>query len=79
MMAERRLWLMDGTREMTGIDLPNNGPTWHVKNADDLNGDSKADIVWQNDDGRAAVWLMDGPPIIAGVDLQNNGAGWHIV
>ncbi len=32
-----------------------------MKEADDFNGDGKADILWQNDDGTPAVWLMDGP------------------
>ena len=28
--------------------------------AKSFNGDGKADILWQNDDGTAAVWLMNG-------------------
>ena len=27
----------------------------------DFNGDGKSDILWQNNDGTAAIWLMDGP------------------
>ena len=38
----------------------NPGPTWHVKAAADFNGDGKADILWQNDNGQAAIWLMNG-------------------
>ena len=26
----------------------------------DFNGDGKADILWQNDNGQPAIWLMDG-------------------
>ena len=38
----------------------NPGPNWHVKDAGDFNADSKADILWQNDNGQAAIWLMNG-------------------
>ena len=30
------------------------------KGVGDFNGDGKADILWQNDSGQAAVWLMNG-------------------
>jgi hypothetical protein len=41
------------------------GPSWHVKDAGDFNADGKADILWQNDGGQAAIWLMNGgTPII---------------
>ena len=46
--------------------------------AGDFNGDGKADILWQNDDGTPAVWLMDGTAVIStGPALTNPGAGWH--
>ena len=35
----------------SGAVLPNPGPTWHAKEAADFNGDGKADILWQNDNG----------------------------
>ena len=38
---------------------------WHVKEAGDFNGDGKADILWQNDDGTPAVWLMDSVNVLA--------------
>jgi hypothetical protein len=43
----------------------------------DSNGDGKADILFQNDDGTPAVWLMDGVSLTAmGPPLSNPGASW---
>ena len=56
-------WLMDGTDATTvsAAGSFNRGPTWHVKASADFDGDGKADILWQGNDGTAAMWLMDGP------------------
>ena len=35
------------------------GPTWHVAEAADFNGDGKSDILWQNDSGLPYMWAMD--------------------
>jgi hypothetical protein len=37
--------------------------------AGDYNGDGKADILWQNNDGTAAVWLMNGTSLISGANV----------
>jgi VCBS repeat-containing protein len=67
-------------------DLPRVDPTWHVKAVEDFDGDGKADILFQNDSGAAAIWLMDGTQIKNGGSSQFNIAGtagpgptWHIV
>ena len=38
----------------------NPGPQWHIEGAGDFNSNGKADILWQHDNGQAAVWFMDG-------------------
>src|SRR5262245_39382171 len=53
------IWLQNGVRTRADgqLDLAqNNGPTWHVAAARDMDGDGKADILWQNDNGAMAVW-----------------------
>jgi Ca2+-binding RTX toxin-like protein len=45
----------------------------------DFDGDSKSDILWQDDNGTAAVWLMDGPtPTFVGAVGTNPGPTWEI-
>jgi len=63
--------------------LPTVDPSWHVKGMQDINGDSRADIVFQNDSGAVVVWEMGGA---AGTTINaanlvnlNPGPSWHIV
>ena len=67
---------MDGTNAtfVGAIGPFNPGPSWHVKATGDLNGDGKADILWQNDDGTPAIWLMDGQSATDVTALPNPGS-----
>jgi len=45
----------------------------------DFNGDGKSDILWQNDNGQAALWLMNGVTQIGNNAVgANPGPTWHI-
>ena len=45
-----------------------------------INGDTNADILWQDDGGQAAVWLMDGMDVLANIGVGGNpGADWHLI
>jgi hypothetical protein len=45
----------------------------------DFDGDGKSDVLWQNDDGRAAVWLVNGTTVLnTAVVGPNPGPAWHI-
>jgi hypothetical protein len=66
----------------------NLGPAWDVIGAADFNGNGTADILWQHDNGQAAVWLMNGTTfqlnVLIGVNpgpdwqLIDPGSGWQL-
>jgi hypothetical protein len=72
---------MDGTAVIsTGPALINPGAGWHAKEAVDTNGDGRADILWQHDNGTPAVWLMEGVNVLLmGGALTNPGSAWHVI
>src|SRR5262249_31431027 len=57
--------------------LPSVDSSWHVKGMADLNGDQRADVVFQNDSGAVAVWEMGGAAgtTILAVNLINASLG----
>ena len=70
---------MDGLNPITAAAVgANPGPSWHVEDSGDFNGDGKSDILWQNDNGAPAIWLMDGTNISGGAALPNPGPTWDI-
>jgi len=73
------IWLMNGATPISQVGLPNPGASWHVITSRDVNGDGKADLIWQNNDGTPGIWLMNGTTPTAEVGLANPGASWHIV
>jgi hypothetical protein len=72
-------------RTGTGFNLDNPGPTWHVADVRDMNGDSKADILLQNDNGATAVWdniQSNGTHDGFNINPNPNPSGhldWHVV
>jgi len=54
------VWEMGGAAGTTilakNLINPNPGPSWHIVGLRDMNKDGQADILWQNDNGAAAVW-----------------------
>jgi len=74
------IWFMNGTSLVSGAAAGfNPGSAWHAMGAGDFNGDSHADILWQNSDGTPAVWLMNGGALLSGSALPNPGTSWHVL
>ena len=54
------LWLMNGGNIVSPGFLVGVPVEWEIKGIGDLNGDGKADVIWQNSNGTVAIWFMNG-------------------
>jgi hypothetical protein len=72
------MWLMNGAvvdsavlisegNAVTAADFAA-GSFWKVRQTPDLNGDGKADLVWNSRGNTVTIWLMDGTSVIQKVD-----------
>jgi hypothetical protein len=62
--------------------LVNPGSSWHVVEIADVNGDSNADLVWQNTNGTVLDWLgqLNGGFVDNGPNsLVSPGSQWHVI
>ena len=55
------------------------GTNWHLLASGDFNGDNRADLLWQSDDGTIVDWTMDGAQIQAGTILGSLGDDWQLL
>ena len=63
-------WDMNGS-QITGAGYLTDGGTqvnapagWDLVGAKDVNGDGKADLIWQTPSGQVAVWEMNGTQVV---------------
>ena len=77
-------WLLVGdTVTFTGsLSIPSLGDNgWKIRGTGDTNGDRKADLIFQHNDGRLAVWYMNGTQVTGTTMLSIDRmphATWHI-
>ncbi|MBA2303532.1 MAG: VCBS repeat-containing protein [Acidobacteria bacterium] len=78
-------WLMRGqnVRETSPLSLPQVESTaWRIRAVGDLDGDGKADLLWQHENGTIAVWLMNGFQVRQGTTLNPSrvqDTAWQLV
>jgi hypothetical protein len=78
-------WFMVGTAVQDAVAL-NPGSVastaWRIVAVADMNGDGKADLIWQHTDGWLAIWFMDGATLVSDTLMnpqQIGGGKWKIV
>ena len=53
-----------------------NAGGWTATHTPDIDGDGRADILWQHTDGTVALWTMNGATMTSGSGLLGAGTGW---
>jgi hypothetical protein len=71
--GELAVWTLNGATVTTTARLSISSMTntsWQMVGAEDVNGDGKADILWQHTDGTVAAWYLDGRTVLSTVKLN---------
>ena len=70
------VWLLDGKQVVATEFLSINQVAdlnWQIKGVDDIDGDGKADLIWQHKtEGWVAAWLMNGSQVLSTQFLSIN-------
>lgn len=67
------VWLLNGAQVTSSRLLSVNkmtDPNWTIVAAQDVNGDRKADIIWQHTDGSLATWWLNAEQVTATMMLN---------
>jgi len=51
---------------------------WDIEQVADINGDGKADVIWQSSDEAVVVWLLDGTAIDSVGFVGDVSSEWKI-
>ena len=72
------MWQQDGMKTLANVTAGSQATSWHAIDTFDFSGDGKADILWQNDNGKVQLWQMDGSKVAQVQDLGSMTTGWHV-
>jgi hypothetical protein len=78
-------WLMNGHRQVAGVYLTPDRVAdlnWRIVAVVDVNGDFRADVIWQHTNGQLSAWVMNGTTMGGGMGLnpgQVSDTAWRIV
>jgi hypothetical protein len=78
------VWFMggtDGSVFLSGNLLAGDSATWRLVAAADMDGNGKADLIWQSTAGSVIVWYMgrfDGSVLSSGKLLAGDSATWRV-
>jgi hypothetical protein len=79
------VWLMDGSTlkgwSTLATGLAGSNRPWSLAAVGDLDGDGKADLIWQNAlTGEVSGWLMNGASVNSWASITTNvPVGWFVV
>ena len=73
------MWQMDGNHIASNTTVGSAGSDWKIVDVADFNGDGKADILWENSQGKVAMWQMDGDHIASNTTVGSVGTDWKVI
>jgi len=79
------VWFLNGSQVTGTYQLSIGAMTdtnWQIVGAEDVNGDRKADILWQHANGSLATWCLDGRTVMSTSRLNPSsatGIDWKVV
>lgn len=83
--GELAVWYLNGATVTGTLRLSigsMSDANWQIVGAEDVNGDRKADILWQHTTGSVATWYLDGATVTATLRLNPSNAAstdWKVV
>jgi len=73
-----KVGFMNGLEVISWSDLRPDNSGWEIAETGDFNGDGKADLLWQHEDGRVSLVRMNGATVLSELELRPAGNVWRV-